>query len=46
MARLPLQVQRHARGKMSATNLKAADADESAEPANDQAAEAPSGEAE
>jgi CspA family cold shock protein len=34
------------RGKTSATNLKAVDADASAELANDQAADAPSGEAE
>lgn len=34
------------RGKMSATNLKAVDGDASAEPTNEQSAEAPSGEAE
>jgi cold shock protein len=45
--RISYDLKQDARGKMSATNLKAADADdESAEPAIDQAAEAPSGEAE
>ena len=44
--RISYDLKQDPRGKMSATNLKAADADESAEPAIDQAAEAPSGEAE
>ena len=49
--RISYDLKQDNRGKMSATNLKAVDADASAEtasdqPANDQAAEAPAGEAE
>ena len=45
--RISYDLKQDNRGKMSATNLKAVDADASEkEPANDQSAEAPSGEAE
>ena len=44
--RISYDLKQDNRGKMSATNLKVVDADASAEPANDQSAEAPSGEAE
>ena len=48
--RISYDLKQDPRGKMSATNLKAVDAEASAEPgeqpANDQAAEAPAGEAE
>jgi len=44
--RISYDLKQDNRGKMSATNLKAVDADASAEAANDQPAEAASGEAE
>ena len=44
--RISFDLKQDNRGKMSATNLKAVDAEASAEPASDQPAEAPSGEAE
>jgi CspA family cold shock protein len=44
--RISFDLKQDNRGKMSATNLKAVDAEASAEPANDQPAEAPLGQAE
>ena len=44
--RISFDLKQDNRGKMSATNLKAVDADASADAAKDQTAEAPAGEAE